>query len=296
MNNVTAIILLSIFTAHIHTVNYIISTGQYLSQNYNSAYACAAVPTVSLTLQSSYFTTIGKTPAYLASTDFFAVENSDGVKSTSGNTFASEISANNYTGLENGSYFRYGATTTLFTLKYSTVSFYEPVIATRNSALTGRNPKDSYRMQYSINVVKNSIAVNNASTADSSLNSISCLTVNMTNPCVYIIPTTVFQLTLPTTNYPPSSSATIDPLSAFNATTCNVTLNNQASSSKSCSVSGNVLSISGLVDSYLAATSLSLVVCNIRRSNASANSMKIEFINSNYANPNNIYASGMFGF
>ena len=288
------IILLSILIAYSHATNYTVntSTNSNLTQNPSIGYACGAVPSFNLYLNSAYFGTINKSYSYYTAVQFYAYDNTSGVMTSSGSTSASSISGNGTQNLQNNNAFGFNATSTPFVLSFPANSYYEPVVQSRTEALTAFSSSDTFRFEYAISVQQNAIIVSSASTANTTINSSSCLTINMTNPCVYLVPTTNIQITLPSTTSP-----AITPLSGFNATTCNVTLNNQTPpSARTCSVNGDVLTISGLISSYYSASSLSLVVCNVLRNNPGTNKMKVAFINSNYTSPSNIYASGPFSY
>lgn len=296
MIKIIAIISLICLSDRVAATNYFVNVGTYLSATPTSGFACKAPSTATLVFSSSYFTSVGKTYSYFYNQNFAATDDSTGIKDTSGGlVYANTISADSYTGLENGNFFKFGPSTTRFVLTYATGTFYDAKVTTYSPSLTTYSPKDLFTFTYSINVAKSAITVTSASTASNVVNSTTCLTINMNNPCVYLVPTTTFRVTLPTTADPNNPGSNITPLSAFNASTCNVQLNGQTTTSQACSVSGDVLTITGLVSSYMSNSTLALSICSIKRASTTSGS-KIEFLNSSYTSPSNLYADSSFSY
>lgn len=290
-----ALILIITFFKDVRCADFDIYPGTYLSSNPSQAYACGSVATQQVLVYSSYFPTVGKTIQNVSSQTYIIAEGFNGIRNTSGFAFANTISANNNTGLQDsqGS-FSFGPTTTLFTLSYLPSTFFDARVLTRNLTFTAETNIDVYTIRYSINILKSPINVTTVSPANNYYNSSTCLTIKMQNPCVFIVPTTIFKVTIPKISYPSFPSQEVTPFSSFSTTSCNVSLNGLTNTTKTCSLSGNTLSITNLVTSFMNASELTLSICNIKMNNTRETNAKVELVNSSFTSPSNLYADASF--
>ena len=293
MNKLSVFVTIMIISSQIQSAIYTINTGTYLTSTPTSSVACKSVPTQYLSLSSSYFGTIGKTSTYYTKKQFGALDSSGYVIDNTGNfVSASTIQANAVTNVQLGNLFAFGASTTQFTMVYSSPTFTTPVVMMDSRSLTAYYSVDLYDMVYDMNITKNNFTISSASTASNTLGAPTCLTINFTNPCAYIVPTTVFKILLPTTGG-------VYPLSAFNAsstTGCNVTFNGAQPSGRTCAVSGDELTVTGMVTTYNNTSSLSIIICDILKSATVAGASKLRFENSNFTGTAALYAEASFSY
>lgn len=285
----TALLVNVIFSA-----TYNVPVGSYLSVTYGSTYACKQVQTYSLIFQSSYFSTTSQPISYYLGYDFTALDTFGGPTQTTSSTgivnvWSTTTSANSYTGLENGNFFRFGASSTSFTLTYAPGIFYEPFVTTYNNTLDNQSMKDRVKLNFPVTINKTPITGISATTANPAAGTQSCMTLSMSNPCVTIISTTKISITL-------SNYGVVIPLAAFDVAACNVSVNGSSPSGRACSVSGNTLEVTGLFSAHLSASSVSIQVCNITKTAAGAPASNLKLINPLYAGTPGIYAEGNFSF
>lgn len=290
MSRLSAIVIIMVLGSQINGAVYDINAGAgYLTSTPSSAVACKSVPNQFLTLNSSYFSTIGKSAGYYTTQQFSAYDSSGRVIDPSGYASASTITANSYSGLATGSLFAFGSSSTLFTMVYNSPSFTTPVVMSDTRTLNTSYMSDFYNLNYSMNITKNNFSISSAYTAGSVVGANTCLTINFTNPCAYLVPTTVFKIYLP-------PAGGYSPFSVFNLITCNISLNGVSPSGRTCSGFANEITFTGMVTSYMSTSSLSIVLCDIIKTNTVPNGSRIRLENSNYSGTAAVYGETLFNY
>jgi len=287
------LVILSIFEG-IKPGFYEIYPGTYLTASPTQAYACGPVSQHQLVFYSTYFTYGGKTVNYFTSKDFMGYDNLSDIQDPQGTYYATTVTANNYSGLENGSTFRFGNTSTLFTLTFASNFFYSAKVGNISELFIADNPNELFYLYYNIELLKTPINNVSASAQNNYYKADTCLTIQLKNPCVYLPPETDFKITIPKISYPNNTQYEVNPFSNFNTSNCNVSLNGSSPTGRTCTVSGDSLLIQNLVTSYTSTGNLTLTVCNIKMNNLNESDAKIELLNKNLSSPSNIFADATF--
>lgn len=294
MIKLSSFILAILWMKKINTADYTVNVGTYLEAYVPTTFACGPIHTHHLVFYSSYFTYIGESEEDLTSRNSLFADYYNGVYDTQYNAIASSITANEYTDLQYGNFFKFGSPFTTFTIEFSSNDFYEARVISRNQLAIADSSSDSFFFNFPVDVLKNSVTNLEAHATNNYYKQNTCLTITMQNPCVYLPPTTIFKITIPKTSYPDYSQFEINPFSNFDVMACDVTLNGQTNTSKSCSIDGDTLSISDLVPDFTQESNFSLKICNVQLNNTREQNSKIELVNSDYTSPSNLFADADF--